>query len=228
MNFNGTKCDDPIQTCLIFQFSGLKHKSIYNDTRNITRAKSSHVERVAVFIHPTVRWNSMKSRTARIVPISATYVTKRSNAAKTWSFTSISIPGIGRIYAPSVRKLVSENDWIAGFCLLNLIWTIYFLLAVASSGNCFSHRKRVHSDKSEVPDLASTAATVTTTTTTGGGGTKRSNAVENSKKLVKAWASNRLAVGMDKRPKFSLLQSFITNLSKSCLFKTKKKWIGGK
>ncbi|XP_055296772.1 zinc finger protein 628-like [Sitodiplosis mosellana] len=45
--------------------------------------------------------------------------------------------------------------------------------AFASSGNCFSHRKRVHSDKL-VP-----APTPTTTS-------KRSSAVENAKKLVKA------------------------------------------
>lgn len=66
----------------------------------------------------------------------------------------------------------------------------FFFNSVASSGNCFSHRKRVHSDKSEVPVLpSSTTTSIATTTTTGGGGgggSKRTNAVENSKKLVKA------------------------------------------
>lgn len=195
----------------MFRFAGLKHKPIYNDTRNIMRGRNSHVERVAVFTHPTVHWNSMKFPTVMWEIFRAPFAWKPLNAVRIWNSTLISIPEIGPTSARTARKHVSENElFLCWFAIWLFSFIDSFFCIVASSGNCFSHRKRVHSDKSEVP-----ATTI--------GGSKRSaNTVENSKKLMKAWVP--IDRFMQKRPKFSFLQNFITNLSKSCFFK-EKKWI---
>lgn len=105
-------------------------------------------------------------------------------------------------YCPKACKCQPRSQWkVTAF----LICFMLLSFAVASSGNCFSHRKHVHSDKSIAPNAAAN--------------NKRLNAID--KKLVKAWETEKI-VETERRSKNAILHNFITNLSRSCFLKEKK------
>lgn len=149
---------------------------------------ASHVAPVVAYTHRIVRSNSTKYHTAISDHINATFAWKHSNAAKIWNSIRISILAKSPTNAHFVQKHVSIVGWVR----LEFWFSVTFMIfisrpncccLVASSGNCFSHRKRVHSDKNPSDPVP----TITTTSNT----SSRKNASADStsassKKLVKA------------------------------------------
>lgn len=90
-------------------FTGLKHKSIYNATRNIIRVRSFHVEHAAEFIHQIARWNSMRFLTVIFDRTNVTSAWKHSNVAKIWSSIPINTQERNHINVHIARKPVSKT-----------------------------------------------------------------------------------------------------------------------